>query len=1006
MGSGRGISAVVDDEGFRRPDITYDEWNRAIADVVYPEQPEAAPVYLALDESTLAELGAVFDLPQDQVVGELARSVKHELRATRGAADLRSVTRRLDQWRARRSGPHEPPPVLAFLTVLCLAAERMANDSDMAAANFYGRVGELLEIPSARQKFAGAYRDVAEDYWFALEDWLERLDGLRGLPTAVAVGHRFIGLPISQVLVRASDRARLPEYFEAEGLAPRSVIPASELQHSFQAWIEQPECRVSKQLRGHWARSSARQRILEVVANSLAAWDGVSQGGEGQKTAKAVLSLTVGTFPRRGVRMQPVAYVAQADTPRTGEIRTSGGWVAVDLVPRAPGLVDIGQGESMDTASLLEGIIRVRDPHTDTELLRQPRGLSIFRRHEALKWVEADRTMLGEDLMLVVRDHEKLVKRVNNLLTTSARTGWGLLDPSFPGHPPGWLMYQNVQLLRAPDVRQDDLDLGALVPLAQTQMTVSGGFSLPGSVKGKWHREALPEVRVVSDDTRGFALRLIDFGPLDQPEKSTTLVHLISDGPGALVMPLANEELEDGNYRAELVDSEDQVTSSTMIRVRSADTPDVRRRTETSAANQFTLDPLCVISASQPSDGPSISGAVVSDPQPFELMETLLPEAVSWQTERTHRVKLKVGIERIPADSCVYTGSHHRQVETAPTDRDHRPLTPYVESECSKCHVKRRYPTTPRSRRTQRPGAQPSLERLEAPPVFQSTDDNRWNTVLDAVRHCGAGSMGALSRIASFADAGALTLDHLQRTLTALGHIDVLRDCNTLELKSWDLAPTALVKTRRGWFLAGDWSQGRRLTTLRANARISFTALGHGEAPDSWFFSELPEDASDISVVDSPLDLARELPLLSEVLASLPRVPAMRRATGLSHFDPRSAKWNDAEGMGALGGYRLRGFSTDDFLRTDTDLDHDTMARSTVQLSKHATALLWRRRPLLAYDRRTQILRVPLGANLPGLYERAVVGSSGIAPKVVSGCLEYPDVTPEIAGHIGYLLTN
>ena len=120
----------------------------------------------------------------------------------------------------------------------------------------------------------------------------------------------------------------------------------------------------------------------------------------------------------------------------------------------------------------------------------------------------------------------------------------------------------------------------------------------------------------------------------------------------------------------------------------------------------------------------------------------------------------------------------------------------------------------------------------------------------------------------------------------------------------------------------------------------------------------------------------------------------------------RSAKWNDAEGMGALGGYRLRGFSTDDFLRTDTDLDHDTMARSTVQLSKHATALLWRRRPLVAYDRRTQILRVPLGANLPGLYERAVVGSSGIAPKVVSGCLEYPDVTPEIAGHIGYLLTN
>ena len=65
----------------------------------------------------------------------------------------------------------------------------MASGDGMAESNFYGRVREVLEDPDEKRHFEMGYRRYAERYWGALNRWLEGVDGLRGLPTAVAVGH-------------------------------------------------------------------------------------------------------------------------------------------------------------------------------------------------------------------------------------------------------------------------------------------------------------------------------------------------------------------------------------------------------------------------------------------------------------------------------------------------------------------------------------------------------------------------------------------------------------------------------------------------------------------------------------------------------------------------------------------------------------------------------------------------------------------------------------------------
>ena len=95
-----------------------------------------------------------------------------------------------------------------------------------------------------------------------------------------------------------------------------------------------------------------------------------------------------------------------------------------------------------------------------------------------------------------------------------------------------------------------------------------------------------------------------------------------------------------------------------------------------------------------------------------------------------------------------------------------------------------------------------------------------------------------------------------------------------------------------------------------------------------------------------------------------------------------------------------------DAVRTPSDLESGTQALSTVQLSKHIAAYLAGTQPLLSYDADSGTLVVPRGADLPGLYGRAVVLNSGRAPLVDGRRLVYLDVPPAVASHLAYLFSN
>src|SRR5262249_28545337 len=156
--------------------------------------------------------------------GEPRESLDAAVRATLylsapGPAIFRAHLVRARAW--ARSNRDQPPPFLALLAFFSTVAEEMRTDEQFSSNNYYGRLCQRLKVdPSSRGAWrpavTQAYRDDASRLWPVYNSWLRDADGRLGLPTARSYNHLvYVGVPISQALVRANDRNKLVELFFA-----------------------------------------------------------------------------------------------------------------------------------------------------------------------------------------------------------------------------------------------------------------------------------------------------------------------------------------------------------------------------------------------------------------------------------------------------------------------------------------------------------------------------------------------------------------------------------------------------------------------------------------------------------------------------------------------------------------------------------------------------------------------------------------------------------------------
>ncbi len=999
----------------------FDRWNQAIVDTVFTDANGGAPAYLDMEGDVIAAIAAAAGYDGEDPEGALCSAVRGTLDLRLWGYVFRAHVKRVATWRknVRRRAPGQQlsaPPVLPLLAVLALAAEKMGEDEKFAGNAYYPRLHALLEVQheSVQQRVVDEYRACAEDLWGALNQWLELLDGALGTPTAYALSFRYIGLPMSQALVRAADRRRLPDLFRAYGLSPGMQMSPSDMVRLLEAWLASEATTVTTAFRRAFANPTAKERIAEVVALELFAWDGARTEGSAHAVAGGVrLVAGLRAFPVSALELGLNAHFTGVEGPAVVRVASATGEAPpLEFEAGGGGWLAARRLTGVDLGSLLSGVLVLEEAETKTTATRRPRALITLRKDELLgTFAEVERVQLGEDFLLLVKDDRDLAAKVGVALTQVARPGYQRLD-DIRGLPRGWVLFKDVQVMA---VTAQDLGqaLNPLVPIVSSQLSLADGLKLPGRIR-KFSSLMPPEIRAVTQNADTVRVRVEWQDDLDQPRH----MEWRSD-TAALVIPLTGAGLRDGDYTVQLFEGDARAPrQQTILRLRSSDTVDAfaweRAPRLAYDLEQSGWAPLSASgfddSVREFVDGPLTVGEGES------LRRAVSPE-VWWTAPK--RVSQAVAPTIVVASpdprSCVVTGAHYLELPVFYGKA--RGQT--IDGVCKYCGLVRRLPAwAPKQKQlasSRAPVLSLDVSQLEA----VQPEKPRWRPAMDGLIHVGGGPIGLLERLALQVEGSSLFVDEFVRGLEALGHVQVKRG-HDLQPVEFEYSANYLAGLPSGEFLlVGSWATaqvralkreieaaGGRLTATRATAgpsRLVVDGLDQHEL--SAAAKAVHEEA--VVVADAARCMLPLIDTLSTIRSALPLVfrPAAKRS---ERFDLASSAWSGCQGVDAPGAYRLQASFLTTYVHVDAEeLVDGTARRATAQLSKHLAAHV-AGRPLLAYDDAQRQLLVPLGAELPGLLGRVAVLCSGRLPLADTRrrVVVYPDVPQDIAEGLAALLVS
>lgn len=1009
-----------------------EEWDRAIEKTMLSGQYAGRPVYLDLEEDELATIARELDPepeePRQAMIEDVSAVLALDRRRWLGPA-----VARLEQW--ERSGADGTPPILAVLGVLILAAEGMREDEHMAAHNYYGRlcVDVLGLTLDDRNRIAAGFRKDASRLFEALNEWLDREEGARGLPTATPgrATNRYVHYPVSQALLRLGDRERLFEFFAYYGLTPGSALPVGDLARLLADYASRGASRLGANLTGIVQSSrDSLLRLSEVVAAELESWDGTTSGGGESDdlvdVADLRLAASLAGFPKRSLRL---SLLTQSD--RDAARWTTDEKTADSLGSTSGSLRKLGTGWQLvevDEQPVWSAVL-TRNVTVDvegTELMRRPRRVVALRQDDTLsRWVEVERVSAGEDAMLLVVDDA--CELVAQALEECARPGWRQ-EVDVPGLPPRWTAFLQVQIMGTPS--SQNRDLAPLVASAQGSLTLGAGLRLPGQPR-RWHRDSPPEVRLSLADHEEVVLHVL---PLRGDAADSERVRSW-DLPGIAIVPLADAGLPPGDYavRVREPETDDPIVSAT-LRLRDGSQLAVSRIGSDPLDLGHRLNSPRLGVSAETVDGDALRGGLIE----ARLWETLrathaqearrLSDVPGWVLERREpsQPELVEQDEESALPDCFITGAHYYVLPPATRGR---PSSRLIEGRCSYCGKRDYWPSKPvkkghwaRRRRELIAGLTSSASVRDMRGVEHEQGVSA-DVILDALTHLRDGSASDLNTVVR-AGLDALHAAQLVRDLQALGHLEIERD-DELQPVAWRVAPSAL-----SVLPAPDHETGReRVTAVLTGARPPqlLDALAEAIARTGITLerSEQPRPAPMRIAVTGPVEAIHEtaglveaerwplkvsmgaafaavrlMPPLREVIARLPTARPPGRAR-VRRLDLRAVRWNDTPAMSAPGVYRVDlGYRSYQCLRTEQDITNGVTRTGPQELVKHAAAAALGREPLCSYHEGE--LSTPSLIGLPGLLERAAVLCSGfIGEERADGRRVYTRVPDSFAREIG-----
>jgi len=1011
----------------------YLRWSAAIAEVVYTSAEAGRPVYLDLEDEVVAAVRDLAEPAAEDPTKALVEACVATLDFDGGAGSvLAGHLERLGRW--YDGSMVGPPPSLGLLAMLSLTAERMRLSKDMRPHNFYGRFAELagLDVPR-KERFIEAYRRVDSEntptsrrLWQSLNDWLEMHEGSRGTPTAHPLGHEHIGWALSQALVRQADRDKFVDLFAVFGLPAHGLLATSEMTGLIDEWMSRRPCPATNHLERLWGGSPlTRPRITELACLSLEQWNGEVPEGYHQANHREIDAVKVRalfrTFPARQLDVSMVIPTHARTDVEALEVLDLGGSTitTLDMVPIASGWLGVSATDEIDTGSLLGGKVQLRRAGAGTLLQRRPRRLIPLRWDDLLlSYVECERVQLGEQTLVLSRS--EIAPMVNALLESAARPGFRMLE-RIEGLPDRWTAFEGVQILSS--IPQEMLhgrlvDFYALQPLALSQVVLHGGLRLPGHLR-KWHHALPPELRASSDEGGELTATLCCIRPLASPPPPEASC----DGFGAaLIWDLAKLQLPDGDYELE-VHAGESLVDTQVLRLRSADNP---VQLQGDQGDSITNDPELPGFGLLAARSLGLHAFTVAPDVLGELSKQTSPVIPAWWVERAGQTSQRAtrNVVRFPEDadhSCIRTGAHHMVLPIVTSG------TSSIEGICRYCGLVKAYPAKyrafnkKRKSKTSVPVA-PTLRVADLPPV-RAEHSIDWRVAFDAVCHVGSGSFDAMERITAQMDSTGLFSDAFTRKLYVLGHIEIERSPTALTPIAWQVVdPTLLELETGGLALVGFRSERMMVAiedTIRNENGTLFVDLNVNAPPLAVIHGLNRDAAMRLRAVISEAArrptrlvwsaaraLVALLPPMSQARAGLPTTSNIS-ARSYERWDPTTAHFEPAPDAGALGAFRLSAASRTYIYRRAEDLGAMRATLGDARIVKYLAAADTGR-SLIGHDEDHQILYVPLGADLPGLYGRAAVLCTGRPPieNTDKRILEYHGVPADIAARLNHLLIH
>lgn len=595
---------------------TYEEWNAFLCRALFSWDQADSLVYVVLDEHHVNEASADMGISPEEVVPDLAAAVKSRMRLSGshnnmfGWFESQVHFWHLDLSLTALDEDLPQPPVVALLA-LCSESAKEMGARGMNAANFYGQLAELLGFDSSDRNFVSrlgaSYREVVEAAWHCVATWCEENEGQRGRVSAfAATGFPYVGLAVSQALVRERDRRHLLDFFRQYRLSPSTVQDNAELEEALNDWLLSPGSSASSNFRMIWNNRSARPRVVEIVMRELDQWTGLGHDGA---QPRLILEASLSTFPRHALTWSLLLENASSEEPVQATLNVAGASAQVILLPTldAELYLEIAGNlpEGAENLAFSKTNLRLPDGSSATRLVR--RLIVLSRNPLTGRFEETPRLGFGQLCVVVV--HGPIdAEAVRRLLQELAQPGWKEI-PLNPEFAEAGVAFVNVRIDSLGILPSADW-LQALVPKETSALSIEGGLSLG---RDAWLLNRPPRVYATVARGAPFEIRLLRVYENQESEDLTaTALTRVDSG-----FSICADAIVPGRYRIELHTPATTAPLRTKnIKLVTSDSVDVRawRRSSRLVRDLGTKGPYAAISAAPPTtdNGVRVEGAVVS----------------------------------------------------------------------------------------------------------------------------------------------------------------------------------------------------------------------------------------------------------------------------------------------------------------------------------------------------------------------------------------------------------